>query len=204
MELELRQAELAGDKLEHGDQVGRETIAVSLAFGGAKDAVQSLHERVGHPPLPVSQDFRQVVFDHLRQLQHRRHEMVLVEASHPAAWAFVIAFPTPDVLVKAGKRKWKKFLHVHKLARPATCQRRLEIFARARQSAGSEATIRAKSAVARAEQLQLLESQIAEYRQEIRRLFAQHQSAGRSFIPAVHARSSTSGGKRFHSFRVHP
>ena len=89
------------------------------------------------------------------------------------------SFPTPEVLVKAGKRKWEKFLHVHKLARPATYQRRLEIFARAHQFAGSEATIRAKSklAVARARQLQLLETQIAEYRQEIRRLFAQHPDA---------------------------
>lgn len=65
-----------------------------------------------------------------------------------AAWAFVIAFPTPEVLAKAGKRNWEKFLHVHKLARPATCQRRLEIFARAQQFAGSEAAIRAKSKLA--------------------------------------------------------
>jgi transposase len=97
----------------------------------------------------------------------------------PAAWSFVVSFPTPEVLVKVGKRKREKFLHVHKLARPATYQRRLEIFARAHQFAGSEATIRAKSklAVARARQLQLLETQIAEYRQEIRRLFAQHPDA---------------------------
>jgi transposase len=96
-----------------------------------------------------------------------------------AAWAFVIAFPTPEVLAKAGKRKWEKFLHVHKLARPATYQRRLEIFARAQQFAGSEAAIRAKSklALARARQLQLLETEIAEYRREIRRLFARHPDA---------------------------
>ncbi len=89
------------------------------------------------------------------------------------------AFPTPEALVKAGKRKWEKFLHVHKLGRPTTYQRRLEIFARAHQFAGSDAAIRAKSrlAVARAKQLQLLETQIAEYRQEIRRLFAQHPDA---------------------------
>ena len=97
----------------------------------------------------------------------------------PAAWAFILAFPTPEVLAKAGKRKWEKFLHVHKLARPATYQRRLEIFARAHEFAGSAAAIRAKSklAVARSRQLQLLETQIAEYRQEIRRLFAQHSDA---------------------------
>ena len=49
----------------------------------------------------------------------------------PAAWAFILAFPTPEALVKAGNRKWEKFLHVHKLGRPETYQRRLEIFARA-------------------------------------------------------------------------
>ena len=53
----------------------------------------------------------------------------------PAAWSFVVSFPTPEVLVKVGKRKREKFLHVHKLARPATYQRRLEIFARAHQFA---------------------------------------------------------------------
>ncbi|MGP8020704.1 MAG: IS110 family transposase, partial [Limisphaerales bacterium] len=80
-----------------------------------------------------------------------------------AAWAFIITFPTPGLLVKAGKRKWEKFLHVHKLGRPATYQRRLEIFARADQFAGSAPTMRAKSklAVARAKQLQLLETHIA-------------------------------------------
>jgi transposase len=97
----------------------------------------------------------------------------------PATWAFVIAFPSSELLIKAGKRKWEKFLHVHKLGRPATYQRRLEIFARADQFAGLPPTVRAKSklTVARAKQLQLLENQIAEYRQEIRRLFAQHPDA---------------------------
>jgi transposase len=96
-----------------------------------------------------------------------------------AAWAFVIAFPTPQTLVKAGKGKWEKFLHVHKLGRPETYKRRLEIFARATQFAGSLPVINAKSrlAVARAKQLQLLETQIGEYRREIRRLFAQHPDA---------------------------
>jgi hypothetical protein len=82
-------------------------------------------------------------------------------------------------LVKAGKRKWEKFLHVHKLGRPETYQRRLEIFARADRFAGSPPAIHAKSrlAVTRAKQLQLLQTQINEYRQEIRRLFAQHPDA---------------------------
>jgi hypothetical protein len=87
----------------------------------------------------------------------------------PAAWAFILAFPTPEALVKGGKRKWEKFLHTHKLGRPETYQRRLEIFARADRFAGSPPAIHAKSrlAVTRAKQLQLLQTQINEYRQEI-------------------------------------
>ena len=38
----------------------------------------------------------------------------------PSAWAFVEAFPTPQALVSAGKRKWEKFLHTQQLARPQT------------------------------------------------------------------------------------
>src|SRR5437763_13895539 len=34
------------------------------------------------------------------------------------AWDFVLAFPTPQVLVKRGKCKWENFLHAHKLYRP--------------------------------------------------------------------------------------
>ncbi len=30
-------------------------------------------------------------------------------------WAFVVAFPTPQELARAGKRPWEKFLHTHKL-----------------------------------------------------------------------------------------
>ena len=77
-------------------------------------------------------------------------------------WAFIIAFPKPEVLVKADKHKWENFLHVHKLARPTAYLRRLEVLARARQFAGSAAAIRAKSksAVARARQLQWLELKV--------------------------------------------
>jgi hypothetical protein len=49
----------------------------------------------------------------------------------PAAWAFVESFPTPQFLIKAGKRKWEKFLHLHRLYRPETYAKRLEIFVRA-------------------------------------------------------------------------
>jgi transposase len=98
----------------------------------------------------------------------------------PAAWAFVLAFPTPAALAKGGRRKWEKFLHVHKLGRPETYQRRLEIFGRAHQFAGSPPVVNAKSRLAsvRAKQLQLLQKQLDEYRTDIQCLFAQHPDAG--------------------------
>lgn len=94
----------------------------------------------------------------------------------PAAWAFVEAFPTPQTLLKAGKRKWEKFLHSHKLARPQTYERRLECFARAGELTSSPALTSAKSrlAVARAQMLRLLQRQLEAYRAEIEKLFAQH------------------------------
>jgi len=94
----------------------------------------------------------------------------------PAAWAFVEAFSTPEILTKAGKRKWEKFLHSHKLARPETYQKRIEIFARAGEFVSGQALTRAKSrlAVARARVLRTLENQIDAYRAEIEKLFAKH------------------------------
>src|SRR5690606_34822208 len=53
--------------------------------------------------------------------------------THAFTWEFVLAFPTPKDLVIAGKRRWEKFLHSHRLWRPETAQKRLEIFARADQ-----------------------------------------------------------------------
>ena len=95
----------------------------------------------------------------------------------PGAWAFVVAFPTPQELARAGKRKWEKFLHTHKLYRPQTAGPRLDLFAHAREFVSpSPAVTRTKSflAVALAKQLRLLENQLNEYRQRIARLFADH------------------------------
>lgn len=96
--------------------------------------------------------------------------------THPSAWAFVEAFPSAQALQAAGQRKWEKFLHTHKLARPGTYQERLEIFARAHQFVSGPALTRAKSrlAVTRARMLRVLEAQLEAYRAEIQRLFAQH------------------------------
>jgi len=93
-----------------------------------------------------------------------------------SAWAFVEGFPTPEALVKAGKRKWEKFLHVHKLYRPQTYQNRLSLFAQAQTFCGNPATTRAKSllAVALTVQLRVLQDQLDKYRARIQELFKQH------------------------------
>jgi transposase len=94
-----------------------------------------------------------------------------------SSWRFVIAFPSPELLVKAGKRKWERFLHAHKLYRPETAQKRLECFAEAMNFASPNAAVtRAKTllAVSVAKQLCLLQSQLNEYRQRIVTLFHDH------------------------------
>jgi hypothetical protein len=118
----------------------------------------------------------------VNQLQAALHEYypTALEAfedwTSPAAWAFVEAFSSPQALASAGKRRWEKFLHTHKLARPATYQKRLELFAKALELRASEALTQAKSrlAVTRAKQLRVLQIQLEAYRQEIEKLFAQH------------------------------
>lgn len=91
-------------------------------------------------------------------------------------WDFTIEFPTPQALVKAGKRRWEKFLHKHKLWRPETAQKRLKIFAQADQFKASEAIVRAKSqlAVSVARLLRTLQQQLDLYRQQIEKLFKDH------------------------------
>ncbi len=93
-----------------------------------------------------------------------------------AAWALIEAFPTPAALTAAGKRKWEKFLHTHKLYRRDTYQKRLDLFARAEVFCGSPAATKAKSmlAVALASQLRVLQTHLKKYRQQIEKLFAEH------------------------------
>jgi transposase len=92
------------------------------------------------------------------------------------SWQFVQQFPTPELLQKAGRRKWEKFLHVQRLYRPEINEKRLALFAKAHQFCGSPAVTRAKSrlAVTLVKLLQALEAQLQSYREEIRRLFNQH------------------------------
>lgn len=93
-----------------------------------------------------------------------------------AAWQFVLQFPTPAELVKAGKRRWEKFLHAHRLWRPQTAEQRLALFAKAQSFCGGPALTKAKSlqAVALAKVLITLEAQLRVYRTRIEELFAQH------------------------------
>ena len=94
----------------------------------------------------------------------------------PAAWAFVEAFPMPETLAQAGKRKWEKFLHTHKLYRPETYHKRLDMFAHAQEFCGNRATTNAKSmlAVALAVQLRVLQNHLDKFRARIQELFAKH------------------------------
>jgi transposase len=96
--------------------------------------------------------------------------------TQPFAWNFVLAFPTPELLVKAGRRRWEKFLHTHKLWRPQTTAERLAIFARADQFQASAAIVTAKSqlALSLCQLLRTLDGQLGRYREQINTLFKDH------------------------------
>lgn len=95
----------------------------------------------------------------------------------PSAWEFIARFPTPGELVRAGLRRWQKFLHTQRLYCQTTAQKRLEIFARAMEfisPSKSATTAKSMLAVAIVEQLRTLEAQIRKYRREIEQSFADH------------------------------
>lgn len=96
--------------------------------------------------------------------------------THSFTWDFVIEFPTPQALIKAGKRRWEKFLHTHKLWRPGTTERRLKAFAKANEFKASDAIVLAKSqlAVSVAKLLRTLQQQLDLYREQINKLFKEH------------------------------
>ena len=99
----------------------------------------------------------------------------------PSAWAFVEQFPTPTDLARAGVRRWQKFLHVHKLYRPTTAEKRLEVFGRALEFVSpAESVTTAKSLLATTivKQLHTLEAQLKEYRRRIEQAFADHPDGG--------------------------
>jgi len=93
-----------------------------------------------------------------------------------SAWMFLQRFPTPDALAQAGKRKWQNFLHSRRLWAGQEGTRRMEIFARATEFAGSPPTVKAKSllALSLVQMLFAIEKQLSLYRQRIEELFARH------------------------------
>ena len=118
----------------------------------------------------------------INQLQQALHEYypTALEAfedwTSPGPWDFVEAFPSAAALLKAGKRKWDKFLHSHKLYRPQTYDERIAAFEKASQWKASAAVVAAKSlyAVARCQQLRVLQKQLDAYRERIAARFASH------------------------------
>lgn len=148
--------------------------------------------RVLQPMDPVTEQLRLLCRDEVVLIEQRtalvnQLQQALAEY-YPAAleafndwtagftWDFVIEFPTPQALVKAGKRRWEKFLHTHKIWRPETAEKRLKIFAQADQFKGSPAIVRAKSqlALSLAKLLRTLRQQLDLYRKEIEALFKDH------------------------------
>ncbi|HEY9171663.1 MAG TPA: transposase, partial [Verrucomicrobiae bacterium] len=96
--------------------------------------------------------------------------------TQPHAWALIQQFPTPQQLQNAGKRKWEKFLHTHRLWRSDTAPERLQHFAAANALPASPAVVTAKSLLAASlvRVLHPLELQLDEYRRRIQETFTQH------------------------------
>jgi transposase len=123
---------------------------------------------------------RTALVNQLREALHEYYPAALEtfeDWTAPSSWAFVLTFPTPQAWITGGKRKWEKFLHVHKLYRPQTAARRLELLNRASDFVNpNPAVTRAKSllAVALARQLRVLEDQLNGYRRRITELFQNH------------------------------
>jgi len=141
---------------------------------------------------PMTQQLRLLCRDEVSLIQQRtalvnQLQQALAEF-HPAAlaafddwtapctWEFILAFPTPQALVQAGRRRWEKFLHTHRLWRPETAAKRLELFAKADQFKASEPIVLAKSqlAVSLCKLLCTLGQQLKLYRKQIEKLFQEH------------------------------
>jgi transposase len=93
------------------------------------------------------------------------------------AWEFVLAYPTPHHLASASKRKWETFLHTHKLYRPQTAEKRLQLFAvAAKNQSPNPAVTAAKSllAITCCKQLRTLQGQLDQYRARVKELFGKH------------------------------
>jgi transposase len=160
-----------GDALRTDGQAWRpllpEDAATQLLRMLCRDEIALIAQRTA-----LVHQFQQALYEYYPAALEAFADLTLL-----SAWELVIAFPTPEYLVKAGKRRWQNFLHAHHLYRADTAGKRMEIFARAQQFANPNAAVTtAKSllAVTIAKQLKTLQSQIAEYRKRIEELFDQH------------------------------
>lgn len=102
------------------------------------------------------------------------------DVKNVAVLDFLVQFPDQPTLTKKGKRAWEKFLHTHRMGDPKHYQRRLAVFAGASSWKVPTPTVRAKSRLAAAlvAQIRLLNSQLREYREQIEKLFDNHDDAG--------------------------
>ena len=96
--------------------------------------------------------------------------------TQPYVWEFILAFPTPSALAKAGRRRWEKFLHVHKLWRPQSAEARLAAFGQSPRLQATPGVVAAKSrlALALVQLLRTLGAQLLRYRLAIAELFERH------------------------------
>jgi transposase len=145
------------------------------------------------PSDPLTAELRILCRDHIGLIEQRTALVLQLKAAlheyYPVAlqafddwtkqgpWEFVLQFPDPHRLASASKHKWEKFLHAHKLYRPETAKKRLELFKKAREFASpSQAVTSAKSllAISLAKSLCTLADQLEMYRKRIGELFNNH------------------------------
>ncbi len=96
--------------------------------------------------------------------------------TRPATWDFIEKFPGSKELKLAGKRRWEKFLHVHRLYRAETVEKRLSCFEHATDFSGTPGTTSAKKllALTLVKMLKALQKQLDEYRERITQCFEKH------------------------------
>jgi len=102
------------------------------------------------------------------------------DCTAPAAWDFVLTFPTADKLTSASKNKLCRFLAAHHLRLDSDRQARIENRKQALRWSSDEATVKAMSvrAVTTARRLHTLQEVLKEYRRRIEALFARQADAG--------------------------
>jgi len=97
----------------------------------------------------------------------------------PTAWQFLLSFPTPEALRRAGRQKLIGFLKTHHIGLSPIWRERVDHHGEPSRWPSDEATVRAKSrlAIALAKELLTLQASLNQYRQDIEELFPQHPDA---------------------------